>query len=58
MIGFFVKYFKIGFHEQKKDKCLKCIQYENNFDPEKEKEEHELEKEESYVRLKVHKDDP
>lgn len=56
--------FNIGFHVPKKDKCLKCLQYENNNNPEKqkEKEEHEIEKEESYARFKVHehihKDDP
>ncbi|CAG5054121.1 unnamed protein product [Parnassius apollo] len=53
--------FNIGFHVPKKDKCLKCLQYENNNNPEKqrEKEEHETEKEESFkVHKNIHKDDP
>lgn len=60
----FQENFNIGFHVPKKDKCLKCLQFEKNDNPEKQKEkqDHEIEKEESYARFKVHKnihkDDP
>lgn len=61
----FEEKFNIGFHVPKKDKCLKCLQYQNTEnDPVKlkEKKDHEIEKEESYARFKAHKniykDDP
>ncbi|XP_045492428.1 uncharacterized protein LOC123691887 isoform X2 [Colias croceus] len=47
--------FNIGFHLPRKDKCLKCTQYENNksFD-EEEKRKHLIDKEESAERFKAH----
>lgn len=47
--------FNIGFHFPRKDKCLKCTQYENNesFD-EEEKRKHLIDKEESAERFKAH----
>ncbi|XP_069363387.1 ankyrin repeat domain-containing protein 12-like [Maniola hyperantus] len=47
--------FNIGFHFPRKDKCLKCTQYENNksFDAE-EKRKHLIDKEESAERFKAH----
>lgn len=49
--------FNIGFHVPKKDKCLKCLKYEQNIDNpdiQEEKKQHELEKTESYNRFKAH----
>ncbi|XP_072400657.1 uncharacterized protein [Diabrotica undecimpunctata] len=55
----FTEEFNIGFHIPKKDKCLKCLKFEqeNISDPikAKEKSDHEVEKNESYNRFSTHK---
>ncbi|CAK1592734.1 unnamed protein product [Parnassius mnemosyne] len=51
--------FNIAFHIPKKDKCLKCCQYENKTNPTPEQrrahEEHLIEKDHTYNRYKMHK---
>jgi hypothetical protein len=55
----FTEEFNIGFHVPKKDKCVKCLKFENIDinDPEivKEKTNHDIEKTESYNRFSAHK---
>lgn len=53
---FFSEDFKIGFHVPKKDKCGKCVGFENNPGPENEalKIAHEKERDESKKRFEFH----
>lgn len=51
--------FNIAFHIPKKDKCLKCCQFENKTDPTPEEQQaheaHLIEKDHTYNRYKIHK---
>ncbi|CAG9782705.1 unnamed protein product [Diatraea saccharalis] len=49
--------FNISFHVPRKDKCVKCIKYENSSEEFKEeKTNHLQDKEETYSRFQVHQD--
>lgn len=54
----FLKEFNIGFHVPRKDKCVKCIKYQNDGDDAlaEEKNTHLKDKEETLARFKTHQE--
>lgn len=46
--------FNMGFHVPKKDKCVKCMKYQNDDSNNEEKIRHLKDKEETYERFKIH----